>query len=397
MSSDNFLPAYRRRETQTVGRNTLLCLARNKAVPATPEERVRQRILRWLLDDKKWPVQRIELEKSYDLVGDPIRHRVRPDIELIDNDGATLVVVECKAPQIPLGKAVKEQALEYARKSNAKYIWISNGDEHQFLIRTSRGRWEPTDRLEPLGADYEPPQVSYRFPDANDQEAVDRYFEESFPDPGYPELGPNDQWIMLSIHKLLFDMDMDEDKTLPFSFDGVHVLEDRGIALHEFGNAGGGRWQNFYRDYIAATSGRVEALSVGVSTWGGHHRGIRLCVGVRKPGRNHHALQMDLKDCAWVEDRGCWEVYHDGRMSAISNKIVRKAVEEAGAGDWLEKEPGWLYLGDLHWVENASWENSKRLLANVLHYGIIRTNLRDANQVRRRRSRRNGEVKRPAG
>ena len=118
-------------------------------------------------------------------------------------------------------------------------------------------------------------------------------------------------------------------------------------------------------------------------TWNGG-RGIRLLVGVRKPGRIHHALQMDMKHCAWVEGRGCWEVYHNGAMSHIKNETVLAAVEEAGAGDWLERAPGYLYLGDLHWVENACWHNSKELLANVLHYGIIRTNLRDANKVRKR-------------
>lgn len=102
MVSENFLPAYKLRETQVGTRNTLPCRKRDKAVPATPEERVRQRILRWLVAEKQWPVQRIELERSYDWVGDPNRHRVRPDIELLDDGGRTLVVVECKAPQIPL-------------------------------------------------------------------------------------------------------------------------------------------------------------------------------------------------------------------------------------------------------------------------------------------------------
>ena len=138
----------------------------------------------------------------------------------------------------------------------------------------------------------------FRFANANDGEAVDAYFESSFPDEAYTTLGANDKRIVLSMHKLLFDM----QKCLPFSFKGVHVLEDRGADFHEFGNAGGGKWRNLYGDYIAATSGRVEAMSVAVSTWGGQGGGIRLCVGVRKAGRNHHALQMDFKDCEWVED-----------------------------------------------------------------------------------------------
>ena len=130
---ENFLPSYRRRETQTRRGNTLQCLKRGRAVPATPEERVRQRILNWLIEVKKWPARKIELERSYRWVGDPDRHRVRPDIELLGDDDETVVVVECKAPGIPLDPAVK-QAREYAIKSQAKYIWVSSGDRHRFLV-----------------------------------------------------------------------------------------------------------------------------------------------------------------------------------------------------------------------------------------------------------------------
>ena len=392
MTTENFLPVHHRRETQTGRRNTLQCLKRGRAVPATPEEQVRQRILNWLLNVKKWPVKKVELERSYAWVGDPNRHRVRPDIELLGENDETVAVVECKAPGIPLGGA-ERQALEYAIKSEAKHVWVSNGDQHKFLVRSSKAQWDVTSSLEPLALTYAPPTVNFDFPDPNDTEAVERYFARFFRNVGYTRdqgdalyeahaaLDENDMRIVLSVHKLLFDV----RKSLPFSFDGVHVLEDRGANLHEFGNAGGGRWRGLYADYIAATSGRVEAMSVAVSTWGGSSGGIRLCVGVRKAGRTHHALQMDTKDCEWVEERRCWEVYHVGRMSRISNETVFKAVEESGAGAWLENPhgyEGYLYLGDLHWAESADWENSKEFLANLLHYGVIRTNLRDAVKAR---------------
>ena len=394
MATENFLSIHHSRETLTGRRNTLQCLKRGRAVPATPEERVCQRILNWVLNVKKWPVQRVELERSYSWVGDPNRHRVRPDIELLGDNGGTVVVVECKAPGIPLGPVVDRQALEYAIKSNARHIWVSNGDEHKFLVRSSKAKWDVASTLEPLTASYAPPSVSFDFPEPNDAEEVERYFSAFFwnevytRDEGtalyetYAALDDNDKAIMLSMHKLLFVV----RKRLPFSFGGVHVLEDRGPNLHEFGNAGGGRWRGLYADFIAATSGRVEAVSLAVSTWGGTGGGIRLCVGVRKAGRTHHALQMDTTDCEWVEERQCWEVYHNGRMSRVGNETVFKAVEESGAGAWRENPhgyDGYLYLGDLHWAESANWDNSKEFLANLLHYGVIRTNLRDAVRARK--------------
>ena len=392
MTTDNFLPPYKRRETQTRRGNTLQCLKLGRAVPATPEERVRQRILHWLIDVKKWPVQKIELERSWPWVGDPSRHRIRSDIELI-GDKETVVVVECKAPGIPLGPEVERQAQEYALKSKAEYIWLSTGDQHKFLVRSSRVSWAVTRTLEPLAATYAPPAVSLDFPDSRDAQAVRRYFRRFFRNEGvdkydadaryeaYAALEAKERRLFLAMHKLLFDV----PKRLPFSFEGVHVLEDRGPNLHEFSNAGGGKWRGLYADYIAATSGRVEALSLRVDGWGGSRGGIRLCVGVRKAGRKHHALQMDTVDSEWVEARRCWEVYHTGRMSRVSNDTVIKAVEESGAGAWRENPhgyEGYLYLGDLHDAASADWENSKAFFANLLHYGLIRTNLREAVKAR---------------
>lgn len=381
MASKNFLPAYKPRETQSGKGNKLQCAKRDKEVPATPEEKVRQRILHWLLNEKKWPVQKIRVEEKYDWVSDPNRSWIRSDIELRGDDDETLVVVECKAPSVLLGGAAEEQALEYAMKSEAKYVWISNGDQHKFLVQSRKGKWEPNDHLEPLATNYKAPKVNFGLPDVNDQRAINRYFKNSFPDQGYTSLEYDDQCIVLSVHKLLFDM---PKEPLPFSFGGVHVLEDRGADFHEFKNRSGGRYQNLYGDFIAATSGRVEAMSVAVNTWG--NGGIRLCVGVRKPNRKHHALQMDMQYCDWDESKGCYKVYHDGKMSQIPSATVLKAVRESGAGHWLEERLEYIYLGDLYWVEHATWEHSKEFLANLLHYGLIRSNLRDAHAQRKRRA-----------
>ena len=43
---------------------------------------------------------------------------------------------------------------------------------------------------------------------------------------------------------------------------------------------------------------------------------------------------------------------------------------------------GYLCLGGLHPAATASWDNSRKFLANVLHDGIIRTDLRDAVKAR---------------
>ena len=47
----NFLPDFQPVVTHGVGA-TVQCLVRDKAVRATPEEQVRQRVLHWIVHDK---------------------------------------------------------------------------------------------------------------------------------------------------------------------------------------------------------------------------------------------------------------------------------------------------------------------------------------------------------
>jgi len=400
MAANNFLPDFDLRVTYGT-RKTLRCLKRGRSVSATPEEKVRQRILNYLLNEKEiqWPELYIEIEKNYSLVGDPKRTRIRSDIELLDpEDGRPFVVIECKAPGIPLGGSVEKQATEYANKAKARYIWISNGEQHKFFER-SGSEWKVIDELPQLKIRSKAPSVNFSFPDPNEKDNVNRWFKdfeeksqnEKWLQVGYEYLDSEAQDIALSFHKILFGMER-KRKKLPYSYDGVHVLEDLGVDLYKFGNAGGGSWMGLYADFVAATSGRVEALSITIHRWEKQKTGLkndknilRLCVGARKTERIHHALQMDLGQSKWNERRGCWEIFCSGKMSQIKKALVLEAVREAGVSYWLEKEPGCIYLGDLYRAEEATWRNSKKLIANLLHYGIIRSNLRDAEAARRKR------------
>ena len=38
----------------------------------------------------------------------------------------------------------------------------------------------------------------------------------------------------------------------------------------------------------------------------------------------------------------------------------------------------WIYLGALADADRANWRNSRELLATLIHYALIRTNLREA-------------------
>ncbi|MDE0692627.1 MAG: type I restriction enzyme HsdR N-terminal domain-containing protein [Gammaproteobacteria bacterium] len=368
---ENFLPADR----PAIMGGVLRCEVRDKAVPATPEECVRQRVLRWLMRDRGWPKESLRLEKSYRWVGDANRHHVRPDIELLV-DGNVLVVVECKRPDVPLGERVDRQAIDYAVKSGAGWIWTTNGDSHGFLSMSPDG-WIAVRSLEPLEVLADPPVADLAFPaDATDESEVARYWrslgDEQFLDGG----ADYNRQLLLDAHCVLFGLS--RDGKLPYSHGGVHILEDRGSAWHQFGNRSGRSYHTRYADFIAATAGSVEAVSLAVNRW---YPGLRLCVGVTRRNRAHHALQLNCENCVPNEAGASWSIYHDGAMSQVARTDVLEAVREAGAGAWIDRwDDGkdWVYLGELPYAATADWTNSCELLANLIHYGIIRSNLREA-------------------
>ena len=380
----SFLPVHQ----PAVGEDRLQCEVRNKSVKATPEEVVRQRVLHWLIHKRGWDRSKLRLEKSYTWLTDPNRHRIRPDIELLDEEDAVLVVVECKRPEVPLSRRVDNQAIEYAIKSNAPYIWVTNGDSHEFLHRRREGGWQDVSSLEPLDISFDPPKVDIDFPDTGKEADIVRYFKE-LRDPQFESFA--DSWqrnFVLAMHKVLFNAPC---RHLPYSYDGVHILEDRGTAFHTFTNRRGGLYHGRYRDLIAATQGRVEALSVAVNwseTDGGNVR-LALCVGVSKANRVHHALQLIVdQNYEYNDEKRCWDIYHNGRMSNVKDAIVLDAVREAAAGHWIDTyEDGrqWIYLGRLWAADLGAWKNSKPFIARLLHYGIIRANLRETLSATSRR------------
>ena len=381
--SENFLPTFRPRVTA----GTLQCEVRGKAVKAKPEERIRQRVLRWLLRDKKWPRDSIRVERSHPWVGDVKRSRVRSDIELL-KDGKVQVVVECKRPDVPLSQKVDQQAVDYAVKARASWIWTTNGDTHGFLS-FNNNVWTPVEELEPLKVLADPPVIDLEFPsDVNDDKAMERYWA-TLNDPQFDKdalagYADYDRQFLVDAHKMLFGVS--EQRKLPFSHEGVHILEDRGSAWHQFKNRSGSSYHTRYADFIAATSGNVVAVSLAINRRGspGSYKFV-LCVGVTRQSRKHHALQMDIAKFERSSTRSFWSVYHDGRMSSVKSTDVLEAIREAGAGAWIDQKNR-IYLGRLPNATSANWRNSRELLANLIHYGIIRSNLREAISLHRKRS-----------
>ncbi len=106
-------------------RRMVLGEIRKKWLVLQPEEFVRQLLLHFLINDMRYNRNRITVERGIAVNGDP----KRTDILVFDRDMRPFLLVECKAPKVPLSTDTFRQAAHYNGPLRVPYLMISNGRE----------------------------------------------------------------------------------------------------------------------------------------------------------------------------------------------------------------------------------------------------------------------------
>ena len=121
------LPAYKFRISGTQKNNTLIFdTFRKKFISLTPEEWVRQHILRFLTEEKSVPEALVSVEAGININ----RLAKRYDALIFDRNGKPWMIVECKAPSVAINQSVFDQVVAYNQTVKAKYILVTNGLKH---------------------------------------------------------------------------------------------------------------------------------------------------------------------------------------------------------------------------------------------------------------------------
>lgn len=105
------------------------CLVRRKKLVLTPEEWVRQHFIAYLHQKLNYPMSRIAVEKSIQYAG----LTKRWDIVVYDSAFLPHILVECKAPKIPISLDTLYQALTYQKEMQGKFIALTNGIDHAYF------------------------------------------------------------------------------------------------------------------------------------------------------------------------------------------------------------------------------------------------------------------------
>ncbi|MGV3586604.1 MAG: type I restriction enzyme HsdR N-terminal domain-containing protein [Adhaeribacter sp.] len=120
------LPAYDYKLKRAAGTSLIFDAIRRKYVTLTPEEWVRQHFIHYLMAYLHYPKSLLAIERgtTYNQLAK------RTDLCVYGTNGRPVMLVECKAAQIPISAATVKQASVYNQQVKARYVVITNGLEH---------------------------------------------------------------------------------------------------------------------------------------------------------------------------------------------------------------------------------------------------------------------------
>jgi hypothetical protein len=127
-------PSFDVQIRNTNGKTFVFDQFRKKWLVLTPEEWVRQHLINYLVNEKKYPVSLIAIEKEISL--NNIKKRF--DVVVYNRQLQPFILIECKAPYISMDLNVIEQALRYNLNLNSEFIMITNGISDFIVDKNNR-------------------------------------------------------------------------------------------------------------------------------------------------------------------------------------------------------------------------------------------------------------------
>ena len=116
---------------------------RKKYVKLTPEEQVRQHVIRTLTGCYGYPETHLAVEYGFKYNN----LQYRSDVLVFNRALQPRLLVECKAPSVKLSMDVIDQVVRYNRVLDVPYILITNGEVYYLCRRDDSGSYLQQSRM----------------------------------------------------------------------------------------------------------------------------------------------------------------------------------------------------------------------------------------------------------
>lgn len=357
---------------------------REKLIPVTPEEIIRQKIAAWIETTLGVPEECMILEQH--LSHYHIECKDRADIiihQVVENDMlAPVAVVECKADSVVISDKTLEQCFGYADRLGINYAFVTNGIE--FLSY----RYDEAEKkyIELTNPPRYIDMINGALGESKVYDVVERPSLDAAKDPAIQKQYTDDLIIGIATkpdmaaHIInLFECLIDTSKTLSKS-NGKQfsIIEDIGVRVSSYGNAAGYDFVAPYRCFLIKDStGNHQIVSFGFNAYGNDQ--TILCVAIDDFKKSHHAIQF-LMDKYANPILNELRFVHTGRISVgHCGSGATKDLLDLVANKMPEVyQNGGLRLGSVPTdiLLTMDQENVTNLIINLIDYALIRDDYR---------------------
>ena len=366
---------------------------RQKGVPITPEETVRQRVISYLQKQNGIPKETMFVEESLAHIDRELRDRVDILIgQLQSGKRKYILLVECKAPGIVLGGEPTTQLLRYNAILQAPFVLLTNGDvSHVYHFDADTGEFEALRELPTYKEMCESANIKYaglasaqwvrpEYAALYQPDVIQKYTWEGIIGEGSP------QGLAPFLLNLAFCF-LDETHKIecPFVVHGCTVITDYGVIPMTTGNAGGGQFPGNYRWFgVLDRHGNRQNVYIGIFGAGAipkdssqviHTEYTTLYFAIEEKGKATSRLQIRLDTCL-IPDGNGYRLTHTGVRSRGKIQPLIDFIAEAVPGllgteerilcGWLDKTQN-MYLSD---------SNVAKTIGSAISYLLLRSEYR---------------------
>lgn len=363
------------------GNSRIRCRIRKIQVIATPEEKVRQAFLNYLIDEKKFPQLSIAVEKNFAHYHKGVLDRA--DIVVFDDNSEPLIIYECKINNHGFTDEFINQGMRYLSYiQECPYVGFVSGTD-ALLFKQNGSNVEKLQLIK----DHPDYKKRCKYDISNEKHIENSIYRYDYTHP--VDIDVLDDFFDFAwlgkktddkFHSFLVNFNnwlLDYEDTLIENDD----YKDIGTVYTKFGNAGGGNYLGQYRAIVSKKRSDRPAFCIGLTSGGSEKSGYGtlLYMGIKAPSSKHGCLQLRINNSVIVENRTA-HIYHSGAMtvgrlgtmkrSDVINYIKSKSPELV-----VENK---IFLGSFNFSEDIASHQNQTIdfVRRLLQYGLLREELR---------------------